>query len=70
MSRHPLLLSTVLASLSLLACHHDHPAEGPAERAGKHIDNAAEKTKEGVGNATEKTGEALEKAGDKIKKDD
>ena len=48
------------------------------ERAGKHVDNAAEKTKEGLQKAAEKTdeaahkavhatGEAFEKAGQKLK---
>lgn len=32
------------------------------ERAGKHVDNAAEKTKEGLKTAAEKTDEAAHKA--------
>src|SRR5258706_16349976 len=68
MLRHPILLSTVLSSLSLFACHHNEHAEGPAERAGKKVDHAAEKVKEGAEKATEKTGEAIGKAGDKVRK--
>jgi hypothetical protein len=68
--RYPILLSSVLASMSLLACGGSHePADGPAERAGEKVDNAAEETKEGAEKATEKTGEAIEDAGDKIKKE-
>jgi hypothetical protein len=67
MKRHPILLCTVLSSLSLFACSHNEHAEGPAERAGEHIDNAAEKTKEGAEKATEKTGDAIGDAGDKVR---
>jgi hypothetical protein len=44
---------TLAAAVSMAACQR---AEGPAERAGKSIDNAAETA-----------GKQLEKAGDKIK---
>jgi len=70
--KHPrvaLLLAAVLAIGSLYGCKQ----EGPAETAGKKIDQAVEKTGdavnkagEEVGKAVEKTGDALEKAGDKI----
>ena len=40
--------------------------EGPAERAGKAVDNAMEKTGNEVDKATEKVGEQIEKAGDSI----
>ncbi len=40
-------------SLAMAACQ---PHEGPAERAGKNLDNA-----------TEKAGNQIEKAGDKVK---
>ncbi|MDL2337390.1 MAG: hypothetical protein QFE16_06065 [Pseudomonadota bacterium] len=42
-----------VAALVLAACQ---PAEGPAERAGKAVDNAAQKA-----------GDQIEKAGDKVK---
>lgn len=72
-----LIILGVLLSLAT-ACHDNKEAEGPMERAGKHVDNAAEKTKEGLKKAGEKTGaaaekavhatgEAFEKAGDKLK---
>jgi len=52
--RHPALYLVVSAfSLAVAACQ---PAEGPAERAGKAIDNAAEKT-----------ANQFEKAGDKAR---
>jgi len=72
-----LIISGILLSLAV-ACHKNKDAEGPMERAGKHVDNAAEKTKEGLQKAAEKTdeaahkavhatGEAFEKAGQKLK---
>jgi hypothetical protein len=67
----------VLAGSLLVGCHKNQDAQGPMERAGKHVDNAADKTKEGLKTAAEKTdeaahkavqatGEALGKAGDKL----
>jgi hypothetical protein len=44
---------TLMAAVSLSACQR---AEGPAERAGKSIDNAAQTA-----------GQKLENAGDKVK---
>jgi hypothetical protein len=60
--RHALLLACA-AAVSLAACQK----EGPAEQAGKAIDQSAEKVGEKVENATEKVGDALERAGDKVK---
>jgi uncharacterized protein HemX len=57
-----LLLAAALAVGGLYGCKQ----EGPAETAGKKIDNAVEKTGEALEKAGEKTGDALEKAGDKI----
>lgn len=50
----------VSCSLAMAACQ---PAEGPAEQAGKSVDNAAEK----VGDQVEKAGEKMQDAteGDK-----
>lgn len=60
---HTLLLAGIAAtSLTLAACEK----EGPAERAGKAIDQSAEQIGEKVENAADKAGEALERAGDKI----
>ena len=66
---NPRLLASVLSGLSLLACGHEEPAKGPAERAGESIDHAAEKTKEGAEKATEKTGDAIGNAGDKVRQE-
>lgn len=74
--KHFPLFGLVLALVS--ACHDNKQAEGPAERAGKHVDNAAKKTGAALEKAAEKTdkaahkavtatGEALEKAGQKLK---
>jgi len=63
------LISVALAGAGLSGCKQ----EGPAETAGKKVDEAVdntgkamEKAGEAVDKAAEKTGEALEKAGDKI----
>jgi hypothetical protein len=61
------------------ACHHDRDPEGPAERAGKHVDNAAAKTEKALDKAAQKTdaaahkavdatGRALEKTGDALER--
>ena len=59
---HALLLACATA-VALAACQK----EGPAERAGKAIDQSTAKAGEKVENATEKVGDALERAGDKVK---
>ena len=65
-----ILFATVLSGLSLLACGgSNEPADGPVERAGESVDEAAHDTKEGVEKAAEKTGEAVESAGDKVKEE-
>jgi hypothetical protein len=59
------------------ACHQNREAGGPMERAGKHIDHAADKTGDALERAAQKTavgadkaahatGKAFEKAGDKL----
>lgn len=66
--------TVVVASALLLALAACQKTEGPAERAGKEIDNTSEKVGQqfdAAGNkierAAEKTGDALETAGDKVK---
>jgi predicted small lipoprotein YifL len=49
--------------VSLTACKK----EGPAERAGKKIDETVEKTGEKIKESTEKAGDKIEEAGDKVK---
>ena len=68
--RKPILLATILSALSLVACGGSkEPADGPVERAGEKVDDAAHETKEGAEKAAEKTGEAVEDAGDKVKEE-
>ena len=57
------LNSPMLALLLASACHQNQQAEGPFERAGKHLDTAAEKTGGALKTAAEKTGEAAQSAG-------
>lgn len=43
------LLTALMAASLLLgvgACHRERPPEGPAERAGRSLDNAAQDTKD------------------------
>ena len=56
-------VSLVLALLLANACHRDQQAQGPFERAGKHLDSAAQKTGGALKTAAEKTGEAAQMAG-------
>lgn len=56
------LLPLILAAALAAGCHHDQGAEGPAERAGKHVDHAAEKTGAALEKAAQKTDEAAHKA--------
>jgi hyperosmotically inducible protein len=57
-----LLAGVVGLSMSMTACEK----EGPAERAGKAIDQSAEQVGDKIENATDKAGDALERAGDKV----
>jgi hypothetical protein len=66
--RTPIVLTSLLAALALVACGgNKEPADGPMERAGESVDDAADDTAEGAEKAAEDTGEALEDAGDKVK---
>lgn len=58
-----------IAILALAGCpKNDKPAEGPAERAGKSVDNAAEKTKDGVKEAGQKTENTAHDVKEDVKK--
>jgi predicted small lipoprotein YifL len=48
-------LMIVIALLSLTACNR----EGPAEKAGRNIDNAASKAAKGIENAGDKVRDAV-----------
>ena len=61
---HQLLCRTlaviVLATAATaVACHHPRTHGGPAERAGRHIDHAADKAGDAIENAGHKVNRAL-----------
>lgn len=56
------LASIAAVMVLLVGCHENKDAEGPAERAGKHVDHAAKKTGAALEKAAQKTGDAAEKA--------
>ena len=51
------------AAGALIACQQ----EGPAEKAGKKVDQGVEKAGDKVDKAAEKVGDALKQAGEKVK---
>ena len=58
------VVMTALLAALLAGCQKK---EGPAETAGKKIDQAVEKTGEKIEEAKEKVGEKIEQAGAKLK---
>lgn len=56
-------LATTALLAALFGCQRQ---EGPAEQAGKEVDQAMERTGEKVDSATEKLGEQIETTGEKI----
>ena len=55
-------LSSLICAFALVGgCRQNQQAQGPLERAGKHLDHAAEKTGQALKTAAEKTGEGAEK---------
>jgi len=73
MKTYHALLSACVALLLLtvmMGCNKkkaDAPTgDGPMERTGEKLDDAAEKTGEAIDRAAEKTGEKLEEAGEKM----
>jgi hypothetical protein len=68
MMKLKIAMSSAIVMTALLATLYGcQKPEGPAERAGKQIDQAVEKTGEKVDQTTEKLGEKIEKAGEDIK---
>lgn len=63
---HRIFAATIAAGIFTMGLSGARAESGPAERAGKAIDQAAATVAKGVSEAAEKTGEALEKAGEKI----
>lgn len=56
-------LATSVLLAALFGCQRQ---EGPAELAGKNIDNAVEQSGQKVDNSVEKLGEQVEKTGENI----
>ncbi|MDB5212485.1 MAG: hypothetical protein JWO86_412 [Myxococcaceae bacterium] len=68
------IASIFAASLFVLgtaACHRNHarPAEGPVQRAGEHVDNAAEKTKDAAKDVAHDTKEGAKDIKNDVKHD-
>ena len=57
--RNALYVFVATCALAVVACQ---PAEGPAERAGKSIDNAAKKVGNEVDKAADKAKDAIDDA--------
>ena len=66
MKMNRLMGSAVAMSALVLALSACQKQEGPAEKAGKEIDQASEKAAEQLKEATDKLGQELEKAGEKM----
>ena len=66
MKLNPFMGSAVAMSALVLALSACQKQEGPAEKAGKEIDQASEKAAEKLNEATDKLGQELEKAGKKM----
>lgn len=61
------IASAILAVSGLTACQKTEPAsEGPAEKVGQKIDEAASKAAVHINAIAEKAGQGLSKAGEKI----
>jgi hypothetical protein len=69
----PLTSAIALAMLlaALAGCQREDQArtEGPAEKVGQKIDQAAVKASEGINKLAEKAGAGMEKAGENIRKE-
>lgn len=67
MSKHlsTLLVAAVLgiSAVGLTACDSD---DGPAEKAGQKLDNAADNTSDAMDNAKDNASDAMDDAGDKV----
>lgn len=59
-------MATAVLTVLLAALAGCQKQEGPAERAGKTIDNAVEKSGEKIDETKEKLGEKIEKAGEDL----
>jgi uncharacterized protein YjbJ (UPF0337 family) len=63
-------ISVMFVGAALLGCGGSQPPqpEGPAEKAGKAVDDAADEVKEKTEDAADKAGDKVEEAGDKVEK--
>ena len=64
-----MLLSTLALAVCVTACQKGEATaeqKGPAETAGKHIDQAAAKAGEQLNKVAEEAGKGLAKAGEKL----
>jgi PBP1b-binding outer membrane lipoprotein LpoB len=61
------LMSVIaIASVALVLAGCEKEEEGPAEKAGKQIDQTTERMKQEAGKAMENAGEELQQAGKKV----
>lgn len=61
------IVAAFLMTLGLAACQKTEPqAEGPAEKVGQKLDEAASKAAVHINAIAEKAGQGLSKAGEKI----
>jgi hypothetical protein len=65
-SKLPMILAVALLSAAVSGCQKKE-GEGPAERAGKQIDQTVEKAGQKIDQAVDKAAQKLEQAGDKVK---
>ncbi len=61
-----LIMIMMLLGAAVVGCES---SEGPAERAGKQIDQATEQAGDTIDHAVEKAGEKIEETGDTIREE-
>jgi hypothetical protein len=62
------LFILLLCSLFFVSFSQGCEREGPAEKAGKKVDKAAEEAKKELKDTSDKIGQEMEKAGEKMQK--
>ena len=65
---HFTVIAAGLALAAATGCKKDKPAQGPMERAGQAVDNAARDTKNAVKDGAENAGDAAKKTKDDVKR--
>jgi hypothetical protein len=66
MPKSLLPVALLVIGVALTGCEKK-AGEGPAERAGRKIDQAVDKAGEDIAKATDAAGESLQRAGEKIR---